>query len=406
MPLLKLNPRLNDGYAARTLMVSPGGEVAIWVQAASAGEAYLAVSLIKSLPADRKLEILVSTNTRQGMEILEKAAAEINRQAPQLNIRLTFFPFDKPAIMDAAVRRFDPQVMVLLETELWPGLLSALHKYGRKILIINARMTPKSLNRYRMIPSLWKTLAPDRVLAISRADADRFAKLFGHETVAVMSNIKFDRVNLEDSSNAGTGRLHQLLPYKTDLLVLGSIRQEEESDVTKMIGKLNNRFPNLVIGIFPRHMHRLTAWKQRLDKIKKPWTHRSALSTEAVHPGTLVLWDTFGELNTAYANATAVFVGGSLAPLGGQNFLEPLIHGVIPVIGPSWENFTWVGEGLFTMGLVRKTRNWEMAAAELTELIETPPPRNQIQAMAAGYVKKRQGGTDQACRLIMQTLNP
>jgi len=404
IPLLKLNRRLNEGYAARTLMVAPKGPVSIWIQAASAGEAYLAVSLINALPADGKFEILVSTNTRQGMEILEKAAAGINRQMPLLNIRLTFFPFDQPALMDSAVRRFDPKVMVLLETELWPGLLSALQKHGCKILIINARITQKSLNRYRMIPRLWKRLAPDRVLAITRADADRFAKLFGHENVEIMSNIKFDRVNLEDSSNTGTDRLYQLLPHKTDFLVLGSIRQQEESDVIKIIEKLSNRFPNLVIGIFPRHMHRLTAWERYLDKIKKPWTYRSALSTEAVYPGTLVLWDTFGELNSAYANATAVFVGGSLAPLGGQNFLEPLINGVIPVIGPSWENFTWVGKDVFTMGLVRKCRDWELAVAELTDLIENPPPKNRIQDTAAEYVKKRRGGTDQACRLIMQTL--
>ncbi|MBS3757052.1 MAG: 3-deoxy-D-manno-octulosonic acid transferase [Desulfobacterales bacterium] len=404
LPLLRLNPRLKDGYAARILKVLPKGPIDIWIQAASAGEAYLAVSLIKALPTDRELDILVSTNTRQGMGILEKAGAELKAQGSRLNVGLSFFPFDKPSIMETAVRKIAPRVMVLLETELWPGLLFALHKYGCRILIINARMTTKSLKRYRMLPNLWKKLAPERVLAISRADADRFAELFGAKTVGIMPNIKFDRVSLDGSPDDKAGRLHGLLPEDCGFLVLGSIRQEEESDIIAMIEKIRSRFPDLIIGLFPRHMHRLTAWRQNLQKIQKNWTYRSALSTEPIKPGAIVLWDAFGELNAAYAIATAVFVGGSLAPLGGQNFLEPLIHGIIPVIGPSWENFAWVEEGLFSLGLVRKTKNWQTAAAELIDWIENPAPRDQIRDMAADYVKKRQGGTEQACRLLMQTL--
>jgi len=399
IPLLKRNPRLKDGYAARTLAAVPRGPFDIWIQAASAGEAYLAASLIKALPTNMKFDVLVTTNTRQGMEILEKVQGE-----QQLNVQLTFFPFDKPGIMDSAVLRFDPQVMVLLETELWPGLLSALHRHGCKILMINARMTPKSLKRYRLMPRFWKALAPHRVLAISGADADRFTELFGRETVSVMPNIKFDRVVLENLSTPNTPGLQQLLPQESDFLVMGSVRQEEEPEVTEILGKLIQRFPDLVIGIFPRHMHRLSAWKQYLGKTRKTWICRSEVKDGQIKPGTLVLWDTFGELNVAYSKATAVFVGGSLAPLGGQNFLEPLIHGVIPVIGPSWENFAWVGDSLFSQGLVRKVQNWEMAVAALSQLIETPPPKSKIQDRAAAYVKKQQGGTNQACRLILQTL--
>jgi len=404
-PLLKLNPRLKDGYAARTLHSPPPGPVDIWIQAASAGEAYLAETLIKALPASRPLDILVSTNTRQGMEILEKAIKALSGERPEYKIRHTYFPFDQPAIMDAAVRQIDPQLMVLLETELWPGLLSALHQYGRKTLIINARMTPKSLKRYQMIPDVWRELAPDRVLAISPADAERFAMLFSRDIVDVMPNIKFDRVQLDDSLSEKSTELSRLLPSDAVFLVLGSVRQEEEAAVTQIIDRLNQRFPDLVIGVFPRHMHRLPAWRQYLEERQNPWTCRSALTTEAVKPGVIVLWDTFGELNAAYARATAVFVGGSLAPLGGQNFLEPLIHGVIPVIGPSWENFAWIGENIFAKGVVQKTQDWETAAEALTRLLECPPPKEQIRARAADYVKNRQGGSEQAGRLIEQILN-
>ncbi len=403
-PLLKLNPRLKDGYAERMLNPAPPGPVDIWIQAASAGEAYLTETLIKALPGIRPLDIRVSTNTRQGMEILEKAIPVIREKRPELNIQAAYFPFDQPSIMDAAVRQIDPKTMVLLETELWPGLLYALHKYDSQILIINARMTAKSLKRYLMIPDLWRALAPDRVLAISRVDAARFAELFGRDIVDVMPNIKFDRVQLDEASDKKSAELSHLLPANAPFLVLGSIRQEEEADIIKIIEELSRRFPDLVIGIFPRHMHRLTAWAQYLKKLQRPWVRRSSLGAEAAKPGTIILWDAFGELNAAYARATAVFVGGSLAPLGGQNFLEPLIHGVIPVIGPSWENFAWIGPSVFTRGLVHKTPHRQAAANALMRLVAHPEPRGKIRAMAADYIKTRQGGSEQAGRVIMQTL--
>lgn len=404
-PLLKLNPRLKDGYAARMLNPAPPGPVNIWIQAASAGEAYLAETLIKALPGIRSLDILVSTNTAQGMEILEKTIPLIHEKRPQLNIRAAYFPFDQPAVISAAVRQIDPQVMVLLETELWPGLLRALHKHDSRILILNARMTQKSLKRYLMIPDLWRALAPDKVLAISRADANRFARLFGWDIVDVMPNIKFDRVHLDEPLDDKSAKLSHLLPSGAAFLVLGSVRQEEEADITNIIDKLSRRFPDLVIGVFPRHMHRLSAWERYLKKLQRPWMHRSSLTAEAAKPGTIILWDAFGELNAAYARATAVFVGGSLAPLGGQNFLEPLIHGVVPVIGPSWENFAWVGPSVFTRGLVRKTPHRQAAAKELIRLVAHPPAKDKIRAMAADYIKKRQGGSEQAGREIIQTLN-
>jgi len=405
LPLLKIEPRLKDGYAARRFTERPKGQADIWIQAASAGEAYLAVSLIKSLPQDRKISILISTNTRQGMEILEKAVNELTGRASQLDINLTFFPFDQPAIMDAAVQHINPRVMVLLESEMWPGHLLALRRHNCQILIINGRMTAKSLKGYQLLPKLWKLLAPDRVLAMSGDDADRFAALFGRERVEIMPSIKFDSVMVDEAFLENARRLQQLLPPETDFLVFGSVRQKEESDILKMIEVIGKRFPDLVIGLFPRHMHRLSAWKRYLEKSGRNWACRSALADVPTRSGTIILWDTFGELNAAYNSARAVFVGGSLAPLGGQNFLEPLISGVVPVIGPSWENFAWVGSGLFVDGLVCKTQDWQTATEELIKQLEDPMPRDVVQKMAADYIRERQGGTEQACQKILKALD-
>jgi 3-deoxy-D-manno-octulosonic-acid transferase len=125
-----------------------------------------------------------------------------------------------------------------------------------------------------------------------------------------------------------------------------------------------------------------------------------------VAPGSVILWDTFGELGAAYRLCRAAFVGGSLAPLGGQNFLEALNGGVRPVIGPHWANFAWVGRGLLADGLVREVPGWRAAADVLASDLREPIPRRQIREHAATYVRARQGATARVAKLVCDLLFP
>ena len=127
----------------------------MWIQAASAGESYLALNFVKNLKLAYPLKILITSNTKQGIEILERAADDIMLSQKKKIIFISYFPFDKPAIMKKAVRKVCPKLMVLLETEIWPGLMMALKKRGCKIVIINGRLTLKSFNRYM----LWQSAA-------------------------------------------------------------------------------------------------------------------------------------------------------------------------------------------------------------------------------------------------------
>ena len=377
----------------------------LWIQAASVGEAQLAWQLIRFLRPQSPVRALVTTNTQQGLEILQKAAG---RQPPPPGIRslhLTYFPFDRPAIMHRAVKSVQPRVMVLLESEIWPGLLAELKRSGCHTLIINGRMTARSFRRYRIWPSIWRSLRPERVLAISAADAARFAGLFGPAGIEVMPNLKFDRLQFGDQGSLSTSELAAFLPAEFPFGVLGAIRRAEEAPVLRLIMRLNREVPEAVIGLFPRHAHRQAAWQKRLESAGLPWLKRSEIR-EPVPPGTIILWDTFGELAAAYRLCRAAFVGGSLAPLGGQNFLEALNGGVRPVIGPHWDNFAWVGRGILDDGLVLEAPDWQRAAAALAAQLRHPLPRRQIQERSAAYVRARQGGTAQACGLISDLLNP
>ena len=401
IPLLRFNSRLKDGYATRCSgnNLKPAD---IWIQAASAGEAYLAWSLLENLKPVQPLNILITTNTRQGLDIIKKAIDSIHSDNKRITADCAYIPFDRPSIMESAVYKINPKLMILLETEIWPGLLFALKKLKRKIIIINGRLTPKSLRRYMLWPSFWRALRPDKILAISDADTNRFAELFGQNAVQTMHNIKFDRLNtmVENTDNP----LKSFLPNASPVLVLGSVRKEEEEQIINIMTDIKLKIPETIISLFPRHMHRIDFWKNTLNRLNVNWKLRSDLTKKPVKNGTIILWDTFGELSSAYELAKAVFVGGSLAPLGGQNFLEPMIFGITPVIGPFWDNFTWVGEDIFKQGLAIKADNWQSVVSELITRLQGSQPGDEIQKAAIRYINDRKGGTAQACELILDEL--
>jgi 3-deoxy-D-manno-octulosonic-acid transferase len=401
MPFLRLNHRLGEGFAQRTLRHPLPGKADIWIQAASVGESYLAWELLRHLTFDRPMRILITTNTRQGMEILAKAVEDRCATDSNLSVATAYFPFDKPSIMKRAVALIQPRIMVLLESEMWPAHLKALKKAGSKILVINGRMSAKSLKGYHKWSRLWYTLRPDRIMAISEDDAGRFGTLFGPERVSVMPNIKFDMLKENPNSIEHAHRLAGSLLPETKFVVFGSVRREEEDQIQKVITEIFHQHPEIVVGLFPRHLHRQRAWITFLNASRIPWRLRSEI-TQPTPRGSVILWDTFGELTHAYHLATAAFVGGTLAPLMGQNFLEPLISGVLPVIGPYWKGFHWVGEEIIERGLVRVAHDWKEVANILARDVIKPASRGKIREEALRYVKNHQGGTAIACRLIRE----
>jgi len=403
IPALRLNQRLADGFRQRTLQQTTLTRADLWIQAASSGESYLAWSILKKLHPHKPVKIIVTSNTRQGMDIIDRAIADITPNQRGVSAYSAYFPFDKPSIMETAVKTIRPKIMVLLESEIWPGLLAALKKHGCNTLIINGRITARSLTRYLIWPSFWRLIGPDKILGISEGDVKRFATIFGKKRVEVMSNIKFDNIGDMAHGLETEKHLGNVIRSGTPFLVLGSIRQEEGQEVEKIILNIHLRRPDTVIALFPRHMHRIPYWKEALNRMAIPWMSRAQIETP-VPEGTLILWDTFGELSSAYNLSKGAFVGGSLAPLGGQNFLEPLTCGVIPVIGPSWENFAWVGREIVDQGLVHVAADWKEVADFLVKSIEKTTPREEVRKAAITYMKNRQGGTAKACRLIEKLL--
>jgi 3-deoxy-D-manno-octulosonic-acid transferase len=246
-------------------------------------------------------------------------------------------------------------------------------------------------------------MQPEMTLAVGEEDLKRFQTVFGLEAAhcGLMSNMKFDRVSPEAES--GPNPLEHFRDREQPpLLLLASVREEEEKLLAPLLPRLLTDAPQSCIVLAPRHLHRVEAWAEHFKTLSLDYTRRGAL--QKFSAGGIVLWDSFGELMQLYRLASAVFVGGSLAPLGGQNFLEPLSCGLVPLLGPSWSNFAWVGREIFELGLARRTPDPEALARALLEGLARPEAKEEIKRRFAEYLTRRKGGARMAAELVRRFL--
>jgi 3-deoxy-D-manno-octulosonic-acid transferase len=306
--------------------------------------------------------------------------------------------------MATAFDRFAPGLAVIVETELWPGFLVTAARRHLPVLLVNGRMSEKSYRSYRRFRGFFRHNGPQAIRAISVADGERFAAVFGDDRVQLMNNIKFDRIT-PPKARAADNPIRRLYPADAPMVLLGSVRREEEELLLPTVIDLVAKRPDIVIALFPKHIERAETWCQRLRQKGLSAIRRSQV-TESQPPGMVIVWDVFGELAGAYSLAAATFVGGSLLPLGGQNFLEPLVFGLRPIIGPYWKNFAWVGRDIISCGLVREVANPAALSAALLTSLDEGGDRDEIITQVQHYIEPRQGGTRQACQLILDHLYP
>ena len=405
-PLLRRSKRLADGWAERHIPehwlepdVPPAEArsehpVDIWLQAASGGEARLAVALCRALSPNRPLRVLVATWTRQGRDIVEKAVPSLAESHPLLRLAVRFAPFDRPDIARRAVRMARPRVLALLETELWPSLMAACRDEGVPVHVFNGRINDSTVRFGRFFPSLMRALAPQSIYAISESDRQRFAAVFPSES-SVMPNIKFDlATELLDKPLSE----HSLtaLPEGPAFL-FASVRECEEARLPERLLRLTAAVPDACIVIVPRHLHRVEEWKNRLSALGFQPKLFSEISGQTSSDARVLIWDRFGDLPALYAAAQAVFVGGSFG-MGGQNFLESLAGGRIPCIGPSADNFLWALDGgalpsLEESGLLRIASTPEAVMDAMLELAASPLPREEVRERFRSWLEPRLGAS-------------
>jgi 3-deoxy-D-manno-octulosonic-acid transferase len=299
------------------------GKPVVWLHCVSVGETQAARPLVRELLANfPEYKLVVSTTTLTG----QKLAKEIFAGEAAL---IFYFPFDFRFAVRRALRKIQPAVVLLMETEIWLNFLREASKSGAKIAIVNGRLSQKSANRYGWIPKTIRRVLHyvDSALMQSPADAKRLISLGIRNTkVKVTGNIKFDQ-RFDETENGLTGEFRERFAVSADapLILAASTHAPEEKwilDAFKTVYKsAGGKLPRLMI--VPRHPERFAEVAEIIKNSGFDWARRGEKPSARDKVAEIILLDSIGELRAAYPLAEFVFVGGSLIPHGGQSVLEP-----------------------------------------------------------------------------------
>ena len=340
------------------------GAPVLWIHAVSVGEVLAAGRLIDELTARLpEYRVVISTTTRTGQTLArERFGAD----------RVFYFPLDFAFAVRSWLRELRPRMLVLLETEFWPRVISECRHREIDIAVVNARISDRSWPRYRRLAFFWKPLLGGISLALAQSelDAERLRAL-GPPDVRVAGNLKFDIRAAKPA--AVTAALREYLPAGVPVLVCGSTLAGEEDLLLDALP------PGIVTVLAPRHPERFGAVAEILDRRRVAWVRRSVWmeSPAPVAASTVFLLDSIGELASVYSLATAAFVGGSLVPAGGHNPLEPAQFGVPVAMGPNYQNFRGIVDRLQSRNAIRIAAPEELQSA-LAELLAAGP---EVRAM-------------------------
>jgi len=325
------------GEVPARLRAFVAGKPVVWVHCVSVGETLAATRLIADLEeALPGFVVVISTTTPTGQRVArERFGVD----------RVFFFPLDFAFAVRPYLRALQPQMLVLMESELWPRVLVECERAKVPVAVVNARVSDRSLPRYMRLRALWKPLLEkvSLLLAQSEEDARRW-KLIGAPAGVVRSagNLKFDIRAAEETPLVRLVR--QYLPVDARVLVSGSTHEGEEELLLDCWKTLP--VPQRVMILAPRHPQRAEAVLALAAARGMRAVRMSAwrLDPTAIADGDVLLVDTVGELSSLYSLAKVAFVGGSLVPHGGQNPLEPARFGVPVLMGPHMENFREIVE--------------------------------------------------------------
>jgi len=368
----------------------------IWVHAVSVGEVQAGVPLVEALLKrfpDIPLVLTTVTSTgRARAEALFGSRADVR-----------YVAIDLPGSVRRFFQRVQPQLAIILETEIWPNLYQRCGRLGVPLVLASARISPRSVSSYRRLVGLFReTLSHGIFIAAQSAeDAERFVSIGANPArTHVVGNIKFDFGYPPDMEAIGC-ELRKLLGVDRPVWVAGSTHGGEEELLIDAHAQIRQRFPDALMVLVPRHPPRFAEVAALLRLRGVPFVTRT--SKQSVAPGTEVyLLDTLGELPAFYSAGDLAFVGGSLVPIGGHNLLEPAALSLPIVAGPHNFNSADIAQMLVEHGAVRIVHDAAQLAAEVAGLFADPATRA---AMGANGRKAMDGSRGAVARL-MKFLEP
>lgn len=385
---LFLKQRLGRGLPLRT-----SSRAFLWIHAVSVGEVLSFQSLAKKVRAEHPdWEIGFSTLTNPGQRMAREKLAGIDH--------IFFIPFDFPWLARRVFRALRPRLLVLVESEFWPGLLREARRHSCPVLLINGRISDRSFKRFRRFKR-WTSPLFENVnlfLVQTSLDKERLEQIgVPAAKVEVSGNLKCE-VDLAVIGKEDVRRLKNELgiPSSKKMIVAGSIHKGEEELLIKAYGAAREKRDDLLLVLAPRHPERFGEIERFLGSSRLIVRRKTLL-----RPGQtwdILVLDTIGELTRFYALSDVAFIGGSLVPWGGQNLLEPAFYGKPVFFGPHMENFAALAKEFVKAGAAQIIA--EPRDLEEMFLLRDPEALAEMGERAKQTLRSLEGATEKSLSAI------
>ena len=372
-----------------------GFQKRIWIHALSVGEVRSALPLVTAVRQRYpKMQIIFTTTTRTGFDTAQHLFC---RPGDTLVSQIAYFPFDLPWAVARVRHLISPDLVCLVETDLWPGFLHSMLQNNIPVVLANARLSEKSFNQYRRLGRAGALFFSglSHVLVQTRGDQDRFEALgLPKDRLTVAGNIKFDQplLNLDQKQKAEIRAWFGI--HKNDRLwIAGSTHQGEESMLLAVFQQVQQTVPGLKLVVAPRDPSRCA---QVADAMARQGCRPRLLSMTRRQPDhtPVMLLDCLGVLSSAYAVCDAAFIGGSLAAFGGHNPLEPAMFKKPVVFGPHMDDFSGIVELLLDRNAACQVADRDGLARAIQMLLTRPGLAADMGNRAFQVCEKNVGAVD------------
>ncbi len=301
----------------------------IWIHGASVGEILSIIPIVRRFEKDKKVKrILVTSSTTSSSHVLSKF--KFKKTVHQ------FYPFDLNFLTKHFINHWKPKLAIFVDSEIWPNMFNNLHKKNIPIILLNARITKKSFNRWKIFPDFSKKIFEKITLALPQnMESKKYLKLLGTKNIKLAGNLKFfGGAQKENTKNLILKKKF----LKRVIFCAASTHRTEELFIGKVHKELKSEIKNLITIIIPRHINRK---KEILNELKNIGLNSQLhTSPKKLSQDTdIYIVDTYGETTKFYTLSKLTFLGGSLIPHGGQNPLESAREGNYILYGPHIENF-------------------------------------------------------------------
>ena len=355
------------------------GKKRIWVHALSVGEVISSLPFIKELREQYKdLDIVFTASTKTGFDMAEQLFLRNRslKNRSQVN-QLGYFPFDLGICVNKISRQIDPDAVVLIETDLWPNFLYEMKRRKIPVILINARLSKRSLKgylRFKKFSSMFFS-SLTQIMAQTQLDKKRFQSLgIDKRKISVVGNIKFDQIHENVDKKWVKGMRGSIGIQKgTKVFLAGSTHEGEEKILCSVYKKIKKRFPEFLMIIAPRDPERCSVV---LSYLLSQNVNAALLSTmkKSNSQYGVVLVDRMGELSRLYAICDVAFIGGSMVSQGGHNPLEPAAFSKPVLFGVDMSDFLLISNILVDSGGARQVES----GIQLTNELETILGNRQV----------------------------